>query len=45
LGGDVLQLFVQILFTQGRSLGIEGRRQQNGSGGTDKAQHETLLIQ
>jgi len=34
LGGDVAQLAVQILLTQGCSLSGEGRRQQNGSGGT-----------
>ncbi|MCY1463861.1 hypothetical protein D9M71_818140 [compost metagenome] len=45
LRGDVAQLSVQILLTQGRSLSVEGRRQQNGSGGNDKAQHETLLGQ
>ena len=45
LGGDVAQLSVEILLTQGRSLSAEGRRQQNGSGGNDKAQHETLLVQ
>jgi hypothetical protein len=45
LYGDVSQLSVQILLTQGSSLSAEGRRQQNGSGGNDKAQHETLLVQ
>jgi hypothetical protein len=45
LCGDVSQLSVEILLTQGRSLSAERRRQQNGSGGNDKAQHETLLVQ
>ncbi|MNP63665.1 hypothetical protein D3C76_1590910 [compost metagenome] len=43
--GNVLQHLVQFEFFQRSSLSAEGRRQQNGNGRDDKAQHETLLVQ